>query len=542
MKGSRLTGALARVAADPARWDALVPVLTPDSPVPSGPALASLAEAAAQRAWRPGEGQQADASALFGRVTLSMSGRLLNWNSAGAAALADLCQGRPGEDVHWLCGENVQVICDGVRKASFGRCDVVIRLRRPGGAAPHLALLSVAAAIGRTPALATSEAISLTFPVLERSAAMTDRLNIDFQLTVAEARLAVALYQGQTLQQAARAFEVSLNTVRNQLRNVFEKLSVKRQADLTRVLGELDHLTRVAAIAGAHRQDPTDTPELRHVQLPDGRALAYREYGDPLGRSVVILHEGLGSSLLPPGTEARAAQLGLRLLAPERPGFGRSDPRAGYSFESVTEDLLHFCDDVGVGETVVGGLMSGAAFALHLGERLGRRARLILLCSGRAPVSAAAARDPFNALRQGLLHHAPVAEALYAVVRTRRSLPLTRRLLRYASANSPGDRDYEAQNSWLAEYVCAYVGEALARTTRGPVDDLLAFRRAQSRPSPSPSAPVELWHGSEDRLTSLDSMALYASSAVIERRVFPGVGYFLAAKHWGEILERASAI
>jgi DNA-binding CsgD family transcriptional regulator len=57
-----------------------------------------------------------------------------------------------------------------------------------------------------------------------------------FQLTRAEARLAVHLMSGRSLTEAADLFGVSHNTVRSQLRVIFEKTQTRRQADLVRLL------------------------------------------------------------------------------------------------------------------------------------------------------------------------------------------------------------------------------------------------------------------------------------------------------------------
>jgi DNA-binding CsgD family transcriptional regulator len=57
-----------------------------------------------------------------------------------------------------------------------------------------------------------------------------------FDLTRAEARLAVHLMAGASLTEAAEKFGVTHNTVRSQLKAVFEKTHVRRQADLVRLL------------------------------------------------------------------------------------------------------------------------------------------------------------------------------------------------------------------------------------------------------------------------------------------------------------------
>jgi DNA-binding CsgD family transcriptional regulator len=68
------------------------------------------------------------------------------------------------------------------------------------------------------------------------STASVRRLAEFFGLTPAEQRLTQYLASGGCLKEAAREFGVSPHTVRNQLRAVFEKSGVQRQADLTRLV------------------------------------------------------------------------------------------------------------------------------------------------------------------------------------------------------------------------------------------------------------------------------------------------------------------
>ena len=63
-----------------------------------------------------------------------------------------------------------------------------------------------------------------------------------FQLTPAEARLAVHLGSGASLTEAAEAFGVTHNTVRAQLRAIFDKTDTHRQADLVRLLQSIGNL------------------------------------------------------------------------------------------------------------------------------------------------------------------------------------------------------------------------------------------------------------------------------------------------------------
>lgn len=86
------------------------------------------------------------------------------------------------------------------------------------------------------------------------------------------------------------------------------------------------------------------------VTLADGRLVSYAESGDPEGVPVVHAHGVLGCRLeiAAPAIDLAARRLGVRLLAPDRPGIGLSDPKPGRSVLDWPVDLLGFAEAVGI--------------------------------------------------------------------------------------------------------------------------------------------------------------------------------------------------
>lgn len=64
----------------------------------------------------------------------------------------------------------------------------------------------------------------------------TDLLQRCYGLTAAEARLTMILLEGHSLKEAAELCDVTKNTAKSQLKNVFAKTQVQRQAELIRLL------------------------------------------------------------------------------------------------------------------------------------------------------------------------------------------------------------------------------------------------------------------------------------------------------------------
>lgn len=104
--------------------------------------------------------------------------------------------------------------------------------------------------------------------------------------------------------------------------------------------------------------------ETRIHKLPDGRKLAYAEYGDPEGRPVLMVHGNPGSRLFwgrLPGSPFRP---GLRLIAPDRPGVGLSDFGAGRTVADWPDDVASLVNSLGVEKIDLFGVSGGGPYAL----------------------------------------------------------------------------------------------------------------------------------------------------------------------------------
>jgi len=67
-------------------------------------------------------------------------------------------------------------------------------------------------------------------------------LAVIYRLTPAEIRLAMGISEGNNLKTVADTLNISLNTAKTQLSNVYGKTATSRQAQLVRLIGSLPHL------------------------------------------------------------------------------------------------------------------------------------------------------------------------------------------------------------------------------------------------------------------------------------------------------------
>lgn len=124
-----------------------------------------------------------------------------------------------------------------------------------------------------------------------------------------------------------------------------------------------------------------NTLAMRH-----GRRLEVREYGDPGGHPVVFFHGLIGSHHQASYIDGQARRHGLRIIAPNRPGVGKSGFVAKASALDAVPDVEDIAELLGLGEFSVIGISGGTPYALATLLRLGERVRTTTVISGMGPM------------------------------------------------------------------------------------------------------------------------------------------------------------
>jgi pimeloyl-ACP methyl ester carboxylesterase len=121
------------------------------------------------------------------------------------------------------------------------------------------------------------------------------------------------------------------------------------------------------------------------VAVRQGRALEVREYGDPRGHPVFFFHGLIGSHHQASYVAEQAKRAGLRIIAPNRPGVGRSDFVARKTPLEAVGDVEDLAKALRIEEFSVIGISGGAPYALAVLYRLADRVRTVTVISGMGP-------------------------------------------------------------------------------------------------------------------------------------------------------------
>lgn len=539
--------ALYAVASQPERWDQVVDALdgAPAEAAPEDEQAAGLVRLAAEHS--DGQG-----FAGAGVILIGPGGGAVAANPAGEAVFQQRLGLIEAQGLKFFNPANHEALTQARSRLRSGSAQVIVKFAQTHDEAPHFAYVIPAAALpagmaGDLPqaALMGTGATAVLFPAVETTDRLWASVRESFGLTPAETRLAARLKDGLTLKEAASELELSLHTVRNQLRAVFEKMGLNRQSELVRALTQLGALAgsfqpTSPAIAATERGARTASPDIAFHLLPDGRRLAWRGYGAPAGRPVLLAHQGLGCSILPRGSDDLARDLGLWLICPERPGAGRSDPHPAFSLEAVGADMADLVRSLGVGQVQIAAFMSGAPFGLATAAHLGPQVDRILLAStrpsGQMAETAADAAHRVVLFRRRILRNAWLAEALFAVFRLRLNHRTLERFVR-AAASAPSDGAYLDGNPEVLDFIGDYISESLAVTSRGIADEIRCAARAPRLNLTGLAAPITVWHGQDDPMVTAEQVSAWLGGNQPQTlRVFPDTGHFLPHRHWPEVL------
>jgi pimeloyl-ACP methyl ester carboxylesterase len=291
-------------------------------------------------------------------------------------------------------------------------------------------------------------------------------------------------------------------------------------------------------------------PALRDatVAMPDGRRLAYTEWGVPEGKPVMYFHGMPASRLWCPDEEA-TAEARVRLIAPDRPGIGRSDPLEGRTLADWPKDVEALADALDISTFGLVGVSAGGPYAAACAALIPGRLEGVALVASRALTEYNWAERPEAIEELGsderavfeLARHDPAAAANLAAEQFAKDVdPLEDypdRIRKYLEA-AEGDRWFFEDASRAAIFD-AYTREAWHQgfdAMRWEFIDVFqpwGFRLADI------GIPVTIWFGSQDpRIKFVDwQRRAIPNSTVV---VWPDSGHLGFAKHWREILEAAT--
>lgn len=241
------------------------------------------------------------------------------------------------------------------------------------------------------------------------------------------------------------------------------------------------------------RDSKDGEPTVRSVRSDDG-TLSYAEYGDPEGVPVCFLHGTPGSRLLGGLFDGPARAAGVRILAPDRPGYGRSTPYPTRTLGDAGRVVAAVLDDADVARAGLVGFSGGGPHALAAAATRGERVRSVDVVAGAVPPAVRSSPPLTLRALETLVRRAPSLSKglLRAQAELARRGPPSLVATQYTS--DAGD-ELPAD---VAELVRRDFVEAFARHRSGFVTETRLLADSWELPFDELDAPVRLWHGDRD--------------------------------------------
>lgn len=283
------------------------------------------------------------------------------------------------------------------------------------------------------------------------------------------------------------------------------------------------------------------------LELSDGRTLAYAEYGDAAGAPLFFFHGLPGSRYQSAMLDSAARDVGVRIIGPDRPGFGKSSFAEGRRFETWPDDVRQLADHLGIERFHAAGISGGGVYTLATAHALGDRVLSAGVISGGGDISTPEAlegmhpqnRAIFELAQQGPEAVAKAMEPMAAAVRanpegfmeqTKAGLP-------------PADVDLIERRPEFMEVMRDDGLEAMREGTAGVGYEAWLFVQPWGFDVSEIQRPVVLWHGDDDRNAPLShAQALAEKMPHAELIVWTGMGHLTAFERLPEILEKLTAV
>ncbi|MEU6016421.1 alpha/beta hydrolase [Streptomyces sp. NPDC047515] len=153
-----------------------------------------------------------------------------------------------------------------------------------------------------------------------------------------------------------------------------------------------------------------DLPETVRLTAPGGRRIEYCSYGDPAAPPAIVLHGTPGSRYEGVALRQAATEAGIRLVFPDRPGYGGTDPVPGRGFDRWNDDFVALLDHLGHERAPLVAISGGGGYALAAAQaHPGRVSKLILAAAAvpGAPKETYARRIPIVKWLDRIVRWAP---------------------------------------------------------------------------------------------------------------------------------------
>jgi pimeloyl-ACP methyl ester carboxylesterase/DNA-binding CsgD family transcriptional regulator len=356
-----------------------------------------------------------------------------------------------------------------------------------------------------------------------------------FGATPAEARAAAHFARGLTAREAAEAMGTAESTVRGQLKAIYAKAGVSKSRDFVRLAAEAGVLVSMSRTAETVAEVEGLAGRLRLVLRPDGRRIAFWDYGPRGGKPVLVTHGTITGRTLPPALVAGLHRGGFRPIVPQRPGFGLTDIATGDYVETAADDMAGILDALRLKSAFLLTRDDGAASALAFARRHATRIRAAMLVNPRWPGSAVRSPETvMGAVTRAFVARPELVTVFSEMMRRQTRTDIMAAIVQRSADHVPADKEVLQRPGVLTSMVRDIQAMA-ARTSYGFAHEQGLYARGWTPPALEPGIP---WLVVECGPLSLPGVErAFAALPAARFKVLPDAGLLLYHSHPDAVVE-----
>jgi len=277
------------------------------------------------------------------------------------------------------------------------------------------------------------------------------------------------------------------------------------------------------------------------ITLSDDRKLGFLEYGKQNGTPLLLFHGAPGSRLECHPDQSILETLGIRLIVPDRPGYGASDSAPERTILSWTDDVEQLLDVLALDSCAVIGFSGGGPYAMACACQLPERVSRLGLVSSVAPFDNPNGTDGMNEQSKALYALA-LADPVTFRAQIEALVSSGEALYQIMTAGLPEEDTRLFDSEPLAGMYRNNMDEAVRSGVDGIVSDMLLYPQSWGFQLGDIGCETYLWQGMKD-INVPPAMGQYLAE------VIPGCSpeflsedaHFLLFSHWQKILSRLTS-
>ena len=290
-------------------------------------------------------------------------------------------------------------------------------------------------------------------------------------------------------------------------------------------------------VKGLQRTEDGVAYEDGTTELPDGREMAWRWWGEPDATPILRIQGTPASRLYRNPDSSVQRDLGVRYLMIDRPGYGGSTRKRGRGIADVADDLAAVAKAHGIRRIPAMGTSGGGPHVLALAARHPDLVAAATVVVGGTPLEPDEVKQLVGVNAEGYAAAEKGWQELYKLLVAVRERLLGAEGMAGVLKDAPeSDRKLMADPAW-ERIERENLAETLKQGAEGWTDESLAMHGEWDFDPSTITTSVTWWHGDDDKNAPLSAARrVVAQLRKVDLHVWHGEGHFASLTHDNEIV------